>query len=87
MAKIDPQLAAKLDIVAASLNVRLRKIPTIDLGPRQALSEEKKNRIKALIRKLAEIDNPYIGMSATLNGHGFAPLPEHFQIVTVQRGG
>jgi HEAT repeat protein len=74
--KIDPELAAKLDIEAACLNVRLGKVPTIKLGPRAPLTEEQKNHIKALIRKLAEVDSPDFGMSATLTGHDFAPLPD-----------
>ncbi|MFL5245494.1 MAG: HEAT repeat domain-containing protein [Gemmataceae bacterium] len=74
--KIDPEIAAKENMELAYLNVRLGKAPSVKLAPRPDLTKEKKKVIKALIAKLAEIKDPDFGMSATLTGHAFAPLPD-----------
>jgi hypothetical protein len=74
--KIDPELGAKEKMESAYLNVRLGKVPPVKLAPRPELTEEQKKGIKALIAKLAIIKNPDFGMSATLSGHAFAPLPD-----------
>jgi len=74
--KIDPDLAAKEKMESAYLNVRLGKVPSVKLAPRAELTNEQKNGIKALIAKLAYIKNPDFGMSATLSGLAFVPLPE-----------
>jgi len=80
--KIDPELAAKEKMELAYLNVRLGKVPSVKLAKRLELTDEQKKGIKALIAKLAYIKNPDFGMSATLSGHAFAPLPdqEHWQM-------
>jgi HEAT repeat protein len=74
--KIDPVLAAKEGMETAYLTIRLGKLPAIKLGPRPAVTEEQKKRIKSLIAKLAEIKDPDFGISATLTGQAFAPLPD-----------
>ncbi len=75
--KIDPEYGAKNGIEFAYLDVRLRKIPAIKLAPRAALTEEKKRRIKKLIADLADVKDPDFGLSSTLTGRAFAPVPEH----------
>jgi HEAT repeat protein len=73
---IDPQLAAKERMETAYLNVRLVEVPRLKLGPRAALTEENKKEIRQLIAKLADVKQPDFGMSATMTGHAFSPLPE-----------
>jgi HEAT repeat protein len=75
--KIDPEYGAKHGIEFAYLDVRLGKIPCVKLAPRAALTEEKKKHIKKLIADLAELADPDFGLSSTLTGHAFAPLPDH----------
>jgi hypothetical protein len=74
--KIDPEFAAKNAIETAWLSVRLGKIPSVKLLPRPAITEERKKQIRSLIRKLAETDHPDYGISATVYGYAFTPLPE-----------
>jgi HEAT repeat protein len=74
--KIDPDTAARLNIESACLDIRLGKIAPIKLAPRAAFTEEQKQRIRAMIRNLAEVAHPDVGFSATLSGYAFAPLPE-----------
>lgn len=80
--KIDPAFAAKEGMQYDYLDIRLGNVPAIKLAPRTALSQEKKERIQKLIAALAEVETPAFGMSATVTGHAFAPLPgqEHFQM-------
>lgn len=74
--KIEPETAARLHMETAYLDIRLGKIADIKLGPRPPITEEAKKEIKSLIRKLAEMDSPDFGLSATMSGHAFAPLPD-----------
>ena len=60
---------------APTLTVKLGKIPNLRLAPRPALSATEAERIKALIAGLAALDKPDFGLSATLSGSDFAPLP------------
>jgi len=87
--KIDPAFAAREGLEDACLNVRLGKVPSIKLAPRLPLTEERKQRVKKLIAELANVENPDFGMSATLTGSAFAPLPEqrqfHMGLVTDHR--
>lgn len=75
--KIDPVFAAKEQIEFAYLDIRLGKIPKVVLRPRPKVTEEKAKHIKDLIAKLAEIDRPDFGLSPSLNGSAFTPLPGH----------
>src|SRR5207302_2255418 len=75
--KIDPEYGAKHGIALAYLDVRLGPIPSVKLAPQAALSEDRKKRIKRLIADLAGLASPDFGLSATLTGHAFAPLPGH----------
>ena len=58
-----------------ALPVKLGKIPDVRLVPRPAVSATEAKRIKALIAGLAALDKPDFGLSATLSGSAFAPLP------------
>jgi len=73
--QIDPVLGAKEGMEFA-YHVRLGKVPSAKLASRAAVTDEQKKRIKALIAKLAEIKDADFGMSATLTGDAFAPLPD-----------
>lgn len=80
--KIDPEYGTKHGIELAYLDLRLRTIPSVKLAPRAALTEEKKNRIKQLIADLAGVSDPDAGLSSTITGHAFAPLPDREQFST-----
>lgn len=75
--KIDPEYGAKHHIEFSCLDVRLGKLPAIKLVPRPAMTDEKKRRIKQLIADLVGLSEPDYGLSSTLTGHAFAPLPGH----------
>src|SRR5262245_53347427 len=53
---------------------RLGKVPAVTLAPRAAATEEQTKQIQALIGRLAEVEQPYFGLSPTLTGSAFAPL-------------
>ncbi len=55
--------------------VRLGAVPRIALGPREPVTKEKATRIRAMIARLADIDGPDFGLSATMSGEAFLPLP------------
>jgi hypothetical protein len=55
--------------------VKLGKVPAIALGPRKPITQEKASEIKACIARLASIDSPDFGLSATISGEAFLPLP------------
>ena len=55
--------------------VKLEKVPSIKLGPRKPVTEEKAAQIKACVARLAEMDSPDFGLSATMSGEAFLPLP------------
>lgn len=53
----------------------LGDLPDIHLAPSPPPNDDKINRIKKLIDDLVEIDSPDYGLSPTLSGSNFAPLP------------
>lgn len=55
--------------------VRLGKLPAIALAPRGPADHEAIARIKKCIAALAEIDSPDLGLSPTISGTAFLPLP------------
>ncbi|HUR55756.1 MAG TPA: HEAT repeat domain-containing protein [Gemmataceae bacterium] len=74
VAHIDPAFAANEGLEFAHLNIRLGRVPVVPLKPRPITPEQTK-RAKSLIAKLAQVDKPDYGLSPTLNGQAFAPLP------------
>ncbi len=75
--KIDPALAAREKIEPDDFNVKLGRIPPLRLAHRNPISEEQKQRIKQLIAELASIRDSSMGISGTMTGRSFAPLPQH----------
>lgn len=73
--KIDPAFAAREGMEFAYLNIRLGKVLPVRLKPRPPATAEQAKRIKTLIAELAKIDKPDFGLSGTLTGTAFAPLP------------
>jgi hypothetical protein len=69
-----PAPEAKADD-APGLSVKLGEIPDLRLTPRPPITEAKAKRIKALIASLADLDMPDFGLSATLSGDAFSPVP------------
>jgi hypothetical protein len=69
--------------------VKLGKVPVIELAPRDPMTKEKVARIKACIARLADINGPDFGLSATMSGQAFLPLPDqrqsHVMIITDHR--
>ena len=55
--------------------VRLGKLPTINLIAGPEATEVQIQHIKALIASLTKLDKPDFGLSATLSGSDFAPVP------------
>lgn len=80
LAKIDPKLAASKKFGLPTDTIRLGKIPSLKLAPRVALTQEREKYIKSLIAKLADVKDPDFGLSATLTGQAFAPLPGHYAL-------
>jgi hypothetical protein len=60
---------------APDLPVKLGKVPDLRLTPRAPVADAQAKRIKDLIASLAALDKPDFGLSATLSGSSFAPLP------------
>lgn len=75
IAKIDPVLAAKEHLDIAHLDVRLGKIPVVNLPARTPVTVEQKTRIVAWIAALADTQSPDIGFSSSETGQNFAPIP------------
>src|SRR5439155_8939592 len=69
--------------------VRLGKVPAIAPGPRGPLTKEKADRIKTCIARLAGIDRADFGLSPTMSGRAFLPVPSqresHAMILTDHR--
>src|SRR5262245_65862265 len=55
--------------------VKLGNLPELRLAPRPPVSAAQTRRIKALIACLASLERPDFGLSATLSGAKFAPVP------------
>jgi HEAT repeat protein len=87
--KIDPELAARERVPLSFPTTRLGKVPSVTLAARPALDDKQKKRIKALIARLADVKAPSFGLSDSVSGHAFAPLPERahwdMELVPVQR--
>jgi hypothetical protein len=62
------------DLFAAP-KVELHPVEAIRLETQPPLGREEEERILGLIRNLAKIDSPDFGLSATLSGEAFAPIP------------
>jgi hypothetical protein len=60
--------------------MKLGKVPDVRLNPRLAVGEEQAKWIKRLIAELADLDGASVGVSATLSGHDFAPVPGQSQV-------
>ena len=57
--------------------VKLGKLPDLRLGPRPAADQAKK--IRDLIVGLATLDKPDFGLSSTMSGNAFSPVPGQSQ--------
>lgn len=63
--------------------VRLGKAQVVTLSRRPPVSEVEGKAVKALIASLASLDSPDFGLSATLTGQSFAPVPGQSQASTL----
>jgi hypothetical protein len=74
-----PHQRAKSDVAPATgvpeTPLKLGKIPDLHLAPRPPVTEAQAKRIKNLIAGLAALDKPDFGLSTTLSGEDFAPVP------------
>lgn len=59
--------------------VKLGKIPDVKLALRPAVDPARVKHVKGLIADLAKLGGPGVGLSATLSGHDFAPVPGQAQ--------
>ncbi|CAN5200719.1 hypothetical protein BH11PLA2_BH11PLA2_51050 [soil metagenome] len=75
VAAIDPAAFARDKLEFAGFDIRPGSVQTVALKPRLPATVEQKARIKKLIADLARMDQPDFGLSATLTGTAFAPLP------------
>lgn len=57
------------------LPVKLAKVPDLRLAPRPPITKDQARQIKDLIAGLAALDKPDFGLSSTLSGETFAPVP------------
>jgi hypothetical protein len=64
--------------------VKLGKLPDLRLAPREAMTEAKAKKIKDLITGLAKLDKPDFGLSPTLSGDAFSPLPGQSRATTLR---
>ncbi len=55
-------------------------IPDLRLTPRPPITDAQAKRIKELIGRLADLDKPDFGLSATLSGDAFTPLPDQSRV-------
>jgi hypothetical protein len=60
---------------APEISVKLGKVPDLRLAPRPRLTDAQVKQIRDLIAGLAGLDKPDFGLSATLSGDDFAPVP------------
>jgi hypothetical protein len=70
-----PTLAASLQGKKAALLVRVVPLPALRLSPQSPATPAEAARIRALIARLAEIERPDFGLSPSMNGAAFAPIP------------
>lgn len=91
VARIDPATAKTEKLEYAHLDIRLGEAPKITPRPRPAATAEQAARVKALIAALADTTGADVGLSATMTGSAFAPLPDRarFQtgVLTAERRG
>jgi hypothetical protein len=66
-----------------ALPVKLGRVPAIKFEARPPLSDAKVKQIKGLIADLAKLDSPDFGLSATMSGDAFAPLPGQSRATTL----
>jgi hypothetical protein len=65
------------------LTVRLGPLPDLKVRPQLPISVNQARHTKALIASLANLDTPDFGLSSTLSGTAFAPLPGQEQVGTM----
>ncbi|HEX4123434.1 MAG TPA: hypothetical protein VHY37_01820, partial [Tepidisphaeraceae bacterium] len=65
------------------ITVKLGPLPDLKLQPRPPISAAQAKHIKQLIASLAKLDKPDFGLSATLSGSDFLPLPGQEQVATM----
>ncbi len=68
-----------IDLERLRPKVKLGKVRQIELTPREPLSKEKTAQITSCIARLADIESPDFGLSATMSGQAFLPLPSQRQ--------
>jgi hypothetical protein len=68
---------------APDLPVKLGKLPDLKLAPRPPVAADLAARIKELIAGLATLDKPDFGLSSTLSGDAFAPIPGQGRATTM----
>jgi hypothetical protein len=71
-------LAARADDAkpkAPDIPVKLGNVPDLRLAPHPPVTEEQAKRIRDLIAGFAALDKPDFGLSSTLSGDNFAPVP------------
>lgn len=69
-------LASSNCLAGDDVRSKLGKLPELRLAPRPARTEEQTKKVKELIAGLAKLDKPDFGLSATLTGVAFSPLPD-----------
>ena len=62
-------------------SVTLGKLPAVALAAHKPLSKEETEKIKACIRRLAEIDKPDFGLSASMSGDAFLPIEKREKLL------
>src|SRR5262245_18212288 len=70
-------LASSVCPAGDDARIKLGRLPELRLAARPAPTEEQTKKIKELIAGLAKLDKPDFGLSSTLSGDAFSPLPGH----------
>jgi hypothetical protein len=79
----DPPAAVRAEPERPSSPQGRIQVPVIRLGPQPPVTQQEATRIKALIAELARIDSPDFGLSPTIYGMAFAPVPDSGQALTL----
>ena len=74
LATAHPTLAAPRKTPQPLPDYRLLPLPTVSLRAQPPPTPKEAARIRALIARLAEIDSPDFGLSASMSGTAFAPI-------------
>ena len=84
--QLDPAFAAKEKLATAWLDMVGRGARPLALKDRAPQTEAEAAKIRILIAKLADVGRPGVGLSPTVSGRAFAPIPGHRRMHAIVLG-